>query len=78
MMDHPFINDAQEKSVEELLEIIGGLNKKLMIANRMHNPALFNQLLMSINTYRSVLQQKQQEEWNKGTGDNSTGHIDIQ
>lgn len=77
MIEHPFINDAGDKSIEELIEIISGLNKKLMTASRMQNPALFNQLQMAIGTYKAALNQKQQENWNKNSG-NTSGHIDIQ
>ena len=77
MIEHPFVTDANDKTTEELLDIIGGLSKKLMTASRMYNPALFNQLQMAINTYKSVLTTKQQEQWNKTSGD-MTGHIDIQ
>lgn len=77
MIEHPFINDANDKTTEELLEIINGLNKKLMMANKMNNPAMFNQLLMAINTYRSALQIKQQEQYASNSGE-ITGQIDIQ
>jgi hypothetical protein len=77
MIEHPFVNDANEKTVEELLEIIATLYKKLSIANRMNNPALFNQLHMAINTYRATLQEKQRADSDKST-DSDSGFIDIQ
>ena len=77
MVEHPFINDADEKTIDELLDIIGGLYKKLSIANRMNNPALFNQLHMAISTYRLALQTKQQEQ-SAQSADTESGFIDIQ
>ena len=77
VIEHPFVTDANDKTAEELLDIIGGLSKKLMTASRMNNPTLFNQLQMAINTYKAALTTKQQEQWNKTSGD-MTGHIDIQ
>ena len=77
MMEHPFVNDAQDKSIDELLDIISGLNKKLMMAARLNNPALMGQLQMAITTYRDAYVKKQAEQWNKESG-NISGHIDIQ
>jgi hypothetical protein len=77
MMEHPFVNDADDKTEEELLDIISGLNKKLVMAGRMNNPHLIGQLTMAVNTYRDAYRRKMSEKWDKESG-NSSGHIDIQ
>lgn len=60
-MQHPFINDLSDKSLEELQTIITGLNNKLTFAYRIHNRPLINQLLMAIESYRTEYNKKMDE-----------------
>jgi hypothetical protein len=77
MIEHPFINDADDKTEEELLDIISGLNKKLVMAGRMNNQQLIGQLTMAVNTYRDSYRRKQSAKWDNDSA-NLSGHIDIQ
>jgi len=76
MLTHPLIGDLSSKTTEELEETIARLNKNLTFAGRMNNQAMFNQLIMTINTYREEYRRRQDEIWNKKSGDLS-GKIDI-
>jgi hypothetical protein len=76
MLTHPLIGDLSSKTTEELEETINRLNKNLAFVGRMQNQAMFNQLLMTINTYREEYRRRQDEIWNKKSGDLG-GKIDI-
>ena len=76
-MDHPFIHDADSKTIDELFEIISGLNKKYAMASRLQNQSLMNQLYMAVNTYRTVYEKKQRELYDTSTAENPPS-IDIQ
>jgi len=53
MMEHPFVNNLSDKSLEDLQTDISSLTGKLNFAYRMSNQALVQQLQMAINSYRS-------------------------
>jgi hypothetical protein len=76
MLTHPLIGDLSSKTTEELEEIINRLNKNLAFVGRTNNQQMFNQLLMTINTYREEYRRRQDEIWNKKSGD-LNGKIDI-
>lgn len=57
-MEHPFINDISDKSIEELQESISSLNNKLTFAYRTGNGPLIHQLQMVIESYRNQLSKK--------------------
>lgn len=50
-MQHPFINDLSDKSLEDLQTTITDLHKKLNFAYRSQNGAMINQLRMVIESY---------------------------
>ena len=52
-MEHPFINDLSDKSLEDLQDTISDLNKKLTFAYRTGNGPLINQIQMVIESYRN-------------------------
>lgn len=60
-MQHPFINDLSDKSLEELQNTLSELNNKLTFASRTGNRPLINQLLMVIESYRSAYDKKMDE-----------------
>lgn len=60
-MQHPFINDLSDKSLEELQNVITGLNNKLTFAYRTQNGPLINQLLMALDSYRTEYNKKMDE-----------------
>jgi hypothetical protein len=78
-MEHPFIHDLDELSLEQLGTKISELNKKLGIAYRTGNSYLCDQIRMAINSYQSKYQQKTAEmHAPKGDGDdNFDSKIDI-
>jgi len=57
-MQHPFITDLSDKSLEDLQNTISSLTNKLTFAYRMGNGALINQLLMAIDSYKSEYNKK--------------------
>lgn len=60
-MEHPFINNLENKSLEELQTIISDLSSKLTFAYRTGNSALINQINMAIESYRSAYNKKMNE-----------------
>lgn len=51
-MEHPFIHDLSDKSLEDLQNTISSLNNKLTFAYRTQNGTLIHQLQMVIESYR--------------------------
>jgi len=64
-MEHPFINNLSDKSVEELQDTISSLNQKLTFAYRTQNGPLINQIRMVIESYQKEYQKKINEMINK-------------
>ena len=52
-MQHPFIHDLSEKTLDELQASISDLNKKLNFAYSMQNGAMINQLKMMLESYNT-------------------------
>ena len=57
-MEHPFINNLEDLTVEQLGSKISELHKKLSIAHRMGNSYLCDQIRMALASYTSKHQQK--------------------
>lgn len=70
-MEHPFINNLDELSIEELSSKISELNKKLGIAMRTGNGNLCDQIRMAIESYQTKYQSKLQASYNKQLSDSS-------
>jgi len=60
-MEHPFINDLGDKSLEDLQTTISDLTKKLNFAYRTSNGPLISQIQMAIESYRSAYNKKMNE-----------------
>lgn len=60
-MQHPFVNNLSDKSLEDLQKTISDLMNKLTFAYRMGNGPLINQLQMVIESYRSEYSKKMDE-----------------
>ena len=57
-MEHPFINDLSDKTIEQLQDTISGLHKKLTFAYRTGNSPLIQQLKMALDSYNKEYQTK--------------------
>jgi hypothetical protein len=60
-MEHPFINNISDKSLEELQNTISDLTKKLTFAHRTGNGPLIHQINMALDSYRSAYSKKMDE-----------------
>ena len=57
-MEHPFISDLSDKTLEELQETLSDLTTKLTFAYRTQNQPLVHQLQMVIESYKNELNRK--------------------
>lgn len=60
-MEHPFINNLENKSLEELQDTISTLTGKLNFAYRVGNSPLIHQLNMAIDSYKNAYSKKMDE-----------------
>lgn len=60
-MQHPFINDLSDKSLDELQNTISALMNKLTFAYRTGNGPLIHQLQMAIESYKTAYSKKMDE-----------------
>lgn len=73
-MQHPFINDLSDKSLDDLTKALTDLQSKLTWARRSSNPALINQMQMVIESYQSEYQKRMDAMYKK---QNIEGSINI-
>lgn len=64
-MQHPFINDLSDKSLEDLQTTLQGLYTKLNFAHRMQNQSLVQQVSMVIESYKSECNKRMDEIYKK-------------
>jgi hypothetical protein len=74
-MQHPFITDLSDKSMEDLVTIMGDLTKKLNFAYRMQNSAMVGQLHMIMESYKNEYNKRMDALYKKQNLNNS---INIQ
>jgi len=60
-MEHPFINDLDDKSIDDLQTAISSLTTKLNFAYRTGNGPLISQINMALESYRKAYQKKMDE-----------------
>lgn len=60
-MEHPFITDLSDKSLEDLQTAISSLSSKLTFAHRIQNGPMIQQLNMMLESYRGAYQKKMDE-----------------
>ena len=60
-MEHPFIHNLEEKSLEDLQTAISDLTKKLNFAYRTTNGPLISQINMALESYRNAYTKKMDE-----------------
>jgi len=68
-MEHPLIGSLDALTVEQLLDKITELNKKLTMAMRMGNHYLCNQLRMAIESHQVKYQEKTRADPNNNFDD---------
>lgn len=64
-MQHPFITDLSDKSLEDISKTVSDLNQKLNFAYRSQNGALINQLRMAIESYNAEYKKRIDEMYKK-------------
>jgi hypothetical protein len=64
-MNHPFIGDLSEKTLEELQTTMSDLTKKQTFMARMGKQDMVNQVAMVINTYQQEYNRRQQDLWDR-------------
>lgn len=69
-MQHPFIGDLSEKSLEDLTNTIQTLNQRLNFVYRTQNQALIQQLQMALESYRTEYAKRMDELYKKQNLDN--------
>jgi transcription elongation factor len=74
-MDHPFVGDLSNLSMEELTEKINTLGKALSFAARSGKYQLADQVQLALNSYRAELGRQQRRLIEDG--DAVTGVINI-
>lgn len=74
-MDHPFVGDLSNLSMEELTEKINTLGKALSFAARSGKYQLAEQVQLALNSYRAELGRQQRRLIEDG--DAVTGVINI-
>ena len=62
-MNHPLIGGVEDKTTEELIDIIAKLTKYLNYAGRSSNHAMANQLTMALSSYREELGKRERAQW---------------
>jgi hypothetical protein len=78
-MEHPFINNIEDLTLEQLGSKISELHKKLGIAHRTGNGYLCDQIRMAIESYNGKYQQKMRalSAPKPGESDSFNSKIDI-
>ena len=66
-MEHPLINSLDDLTMDQLESKINELNNKLMIAYRTGNGYLCDQIRMAIESQKSKLSEKREEQYKKAT-----------
>lgn len=64
-MQHPFIGDLSDKTMDELQTTISDLSKKLTFAYRMQNQNMANQVSMVIESYKTEYNKRMDDLFKK-------------
>lgn len=64
-MQHPFINDLSEKSLDDLQNTMQGLYTKLNFAYRTRNQSLIHQVGMALESYKSEYYKRMDQIYKK-------------
>lgn len=74
-MDHPFVGDLSNLSMEQLTEKISSLNKGMSYCMRTSNYDMARQIDMALSSYRTELNRQQRQLLDDG--ETVTGQINI-
>jgi triphosphoribosyl-dephospho-CoA synthetase len=66
-MEHPFVGSLEDKTMEELMDSVSSLSKKLSWASSMGNYTLANQIQMVLESYRREVGKRQAEMFDTNT-----------
>jgi hypothetical protein len=64
-MQHPFINDLSDKSMEDLQNTIQDLTKKLTFVYRQQNGPMIAQMMMVLESYKTEYSKRIDEIYKK-------------
>lgn len=64
-MQHPFIGDLSDKTLDELQTTINELTKKLSYAYRINHMTMINQLQMAMDSYKTEASKRLDELYKK-------------
>lgn len=64
-MQHPFINDLSDKSIDELQNTINDLTKKLTFVYRIQNGPMIHQMQMVLESYKTEYSKRIDEIYKK-------------
>lgn len=64
-MQHPFINDLSDKSIDELQTTINDLTKKLTFVYRIQNGPMIHQMQMVLESYKTEYSKRIDEIYKK-------------
>jgi hypothetical protein len=64
-MQHPFITDLSDKTIDELQNTINDLSKKLNFVYKTQNGPMINQLLMVLESYKLEYNKRIDEVYKK-------------
>ena len=64
-MQHPFINDLSDKSLEDLQNTIQDLTKKLNFVYRQQNGPMIAQMMMVLESYKAEYSKRIDEVYKK-------------
>jgi hypothetical protein len=64
-MEHPFISDLSNLSMDDLQEKISELNKRLAFVARMNNSSMYGQMLMVLDSYNTEYNKRMNEMYKK-------------
>jgi hypothetical protein len=70
-MEHPFISDLSNLSIDDLQEKISELNKRLAFIARMNNTSMYGQMLMVLDSYNAEYNKRMNEMYKKYNLNNS-------
>lgn len=76
-MEHPLITGVDGLTDQEIADKIQDLQKKWSMAVRMNKQDIAAQIIMALDSYKSVQANRVQRQWEDKNGKNLEGKIDI-